>query len=89
MCVEPLLDSYSSEESSIAKAISIGAVISEPHFGQGAETPARWVGTRSFTPQCAQVNLIFFTFFRRIRFSLVVLSIKKFHESRRSAPMDS
>jgi hypothetical protein len=37
-------------------------VIVVPHFGQGADTPAKWVGTRSFAWQREQVNLIFFTF---------------------------
>lgn len=48
-------------ESRTAWSMSEGAVIVFPHFGQGAETPARWVGTRSFAAQCGQVNLIFFT----------------------------
>jgi hypothetical protein len=42
--------------------MSLGAVMVAPHFGQGADTPARWVGTRSFASQFVQVNLIFFTF---------------------------
>lgn len=41
--------------------MSVGAVIVAPHFGHGAETPAKWVGTRNFASQFVQVNLIFFT----------------------------
>lgn len=54
-----------SDGASITAAVmSDGAVMVAPHFGQGAETPAKWVGTRSFASQCEQVNLIFFTSFR-------------------------
>lgn len=47
-------------DSSSAPSISFGAVIVVPHFGHGADTPARWVGTRSFAWQFEQVNLSFF-----------------------------
>ncbi len=50
--------------SKTAVVISVGAVIISPHFGHGAETPARWVGTRNLASQCGQVNLSFFTSFR-------------------------
>jgi hypothetical protein len=43
-------------------------VIVLPHFGHGAETPARWVGTRSLALQLEQVNLIFFTLIRLVKF---------------------
>jgi len=35
-------------------------------LGQGAETPARCVGTRNFASQLEQVNLIFFTSIREV-----------------------
>jgi hypothetical protein len=47
-----------------AVVMSLGAVMVSPHFGHGADTPAKWVGTRSFASQCGQVNLSFFTSFR-------------------------
>jgi hypothetical protein len=50
--------------SNTAAVMSLGAVIISPHFGHGAETPAKWVGTRNLASQCGQVNLSFFTSFR-------------------------
>ena len=52
------------DDASTALVMSLGAVIVAPHLGQGADTPAKWVGTRNFASQCGQVNLIFFTSFR-------------------------
>ncbi|HRQ89714.1 MAG TPA: hypothetical protein PLA50_13015, partial [Bacteroidia bacterium] len=37
--------------SNTASVMSVGAVTTEPHFGHGAETPAKWVGTRNFASQ--------------------------------------